>query len=79
MRGSANLIFFSLYLWFSGQKVEDVFIDLSVLSILSLAALLIAARAWGGVGDLGIFIVGCLVTMIWIAAVAFLIWGETKN
>jgi hypothetical protein len=29
--------------------------------------------------DLGIFVLGCLVTLVWLGAVAFLIWGETKD
>jgi len=35
---------FSVYLWFSGQKQEGVFVGLWVPSILSLGALLIAGR-----------------------------------
>ena len=31
------------------------------------------------VSDIAIFIVGCVVTVVWVAAVAFLIWGETKD
>ncbi len=36
--------FLSVYLWFSGQKEEGVFVGLWVPSILSLGALLIAGR-----------------------------------
>jgi len=35
---------FSVYLWFSGQKDEGVFVGLWFPSILSLGALLIAGR-----------------------------------
>lgn len=35
---------FSVYLWFSGQKQEGVFVGLWVPSILSLGALLVAGR-----------------------------------
>jgi len=31
------------------------------------------------VSDIGIFIVGCVVTVIWVIAIGFLIWGETKE
>jgi glycerol-3-phosphate acyltransferase PlsY len=37
--------FFSVYLWFSGQKQDGVFVGLWVPSILSLGALLIAGRS----------------------------------
>lgn len=29
--------------------------------------------------DIEIFIVGCIVTVVWGLAIAFLIWGETKD
>ena len=37
--------FFSVYLWFSGQKQEGVFVGLWVPSILSLGALMFASHA----------------------------------
>ena len=36
---------FSVYLWFTGQKQEGVFVGLWVPSILSLGALMFASRA----------------------------------
>ncbi len=37
--------FFSVYLWFSGQKQEGLFVGLWVPSILALGALMFASRA----------------------------------
>jgi len=37
--------FFSVYLWFSSQKQEGLFVGLWVPSILSLGALMFASRA----------------------------------
>ncbi|MBM4264646.1 MAG: hypothetical protein FJ145_24875 [Deltaproteobacteria bacterium] len=36
--------FLSVYLWFSGQKQEGIFVGLWVPSILSLGAMLVAGR-----------------------------------
>ena len=29
--------------------------------------------------EIGIFIVGCAVTLVWVSAVSLLIWAETKD